>query len=143
MAEILSNLHLGFSSIREPRGLSQKVPEFILREETFSLGALLGIETAARRNWEVSPKSSSLGNPEVARYVAVTSSIDFCQATNVFVGSPHPDPSWHRTTGSWQPAAGNCYSLYLAVVVSVSNTVTSFTRTRPLVTLFNRVFDSS
>ncbi len=35
------------------------------------------------------------------------------------------------------------YSEYFAVVVSVSNTVTSFTRTRPFVTRCSRVFDSS
>jgi hypothetical protein len=35
------------------------------------------------------------------------------------------------------------YSLYFAVVVSVSKTVTSFTRTRPLVTFCSREFDSS
>jgi hypothetical protein len=40
-------------------------------------------------------------------------------------------------------AGRRAYSLYFAVVVSVSNTVTSFTRTRPFVTLRNRVFDSS
>jgi hypothetical protein len=35
------------------------------------------------------------------------------------------------------------YSLYLAVVVSVSKTVTSFTRTRPAVTFCKRAFDWS
>ena len=35
------------------------------------------------------------------------------------------------------------YSLYLAVVVSVSKIVTSRTKTLPLVTLFNRPFVSS
>ena len=42
-----------------------------------------------------------------------------------------------------QPERRRYDSEYFAVVVSVSNTVTSFTRTRPLVTLFSRVFDSS
>jgi hypothetical protein len=45
--------------------------------------------------------------------------------------------------GGWQLEAGGLlYSLYLAVVVSVSNTVTSLTRTRPLVTRSSREFDS-
>jgi len=47
-------------------------------------------------------------------------------------------------TGNRRLVAGSwSHSLYLAVVVSVSNTVTSFTRTRPLVTRCNRRFDSS
>ncbi len=41
-------------------------------------------------------------------------------------------------TDQWPLPAVFGYSLYFAVVVSVSNTVTSFTRTRPLVTLSNR-----
>ena len=44
-------------------------------------------------------------------------------------------------TGHWRLAT--VYSLYFAVVVSVSNTVTSLTRTRPLVVLVRREFDSS
>jgi molybdopterin converting factor subunit 1 len=47
-------------------------------------------------------------------------------------------------TPAGQPPGRRRYdSEYFAVVVSVSKTVTSFTLTRPLVTLFSRVFDSS
>src|SRR5690242_875423 len=48
---------------------------------------------------------------------------------------------FNRAAADWSLAAA--YSEYFAVVVSVSNTVTSFTETRPCVTVLSRPLVSS
>src|SRR5215470_3922942 len=66
---------------------------------------LLGIETAVRQAWNVSPTISSLRDVLVTWYVEVTSSIDFCQAIKSLKALPVTSPDWTH----WQlVAGGNC-----------------------------------
>jgi hypothetical protein len=75
----------------------------------------------------------------VGRHVAVAGRI---ACFYVSIQSRH-DRAGVARSGGKKRATRNCYSAYLAVVVSVSKTVTSFTRTRPLVVLLKRVLVSS
>src|SRR3982075_2534951 len=100
--------------MRDPRACPRKCRNSFSDKRPCPSAMLLGIETAARRNCDVSPNCSSFGKAAVARYVAVTRSIAFCQAIKSLYDRPI-----RVLRGYWQLAAGGrqlLHSEYFAVV---------------------------
>lgn len=70
------------SSLNEPEAWLRNCKNSFVDFLAAPSARLPGTDKAARRIWDTKPKSSSRGNPRVARYSSTYKSIPFCQANN-------------------------------------------------------------